>query len=916
MDHVPQPAQCSAPPLQVPHIAETTYDFSGFETFPQRQGFVRDGHLDATRPSIELASLMQSWLYFGLLSEILGRPVHSDDFVQSMPPDHAYPEVLCSSKLPLLFDEWQVRLRGLGVDKCDEELRSMTGTLKIAIEGSELFDEIETPGYTPYAVVALSVKILIITLIHLHNSVNPEAYFSASHPGLIPVATNWHGRHPPPAKLLTARMVEAGWCPRAIRRVCTSHNYSTVLYLSQLKRLRTEGHGDCTVDLCLAYNVRETHYSTKHVSADCNCEHVFVDVQKVKSIILSGGIPLVQAKSNGTGVLRLIVTNSATQPYYAISHVWVDGLSNPNANSMPTCQLRYLSARLPQAKRFWIDTLCIPVADADAPVRRKAIDSMASIYHGARAVIVLDAEIQQACKGTLDIRGRLHRSGRPGRAGDTRTESGPDITVLCELRARLLCSAWNSRCWTFQEAVLGRSFYVDTADHLSLPLPYEGIFGEAWTHEAGRRWIRWRQRSQRRQLFLAYGRLFAAAVPLSDSYLIGFKILCGPQAWKKCRRATTTGIGRSNSRYMFRLLIGIVWLIGAAFGALLTLPCILMLTVALWLSVVIFATVLAMNHFARQDGVLPTQNTLGQEFALQLAADVVAELPSTRISTALEVKQPETAAYLRARQLAETWNAMTWRSTTRIEDVHSILANLTDAAAFEILDFQGAAQRMRALVSNYRLLPLGFLFDSTDSRDPENRWLPVAPSEDRIAYAATLWTMQVGLESIRISLSELSSQIVAFACTEVERGAHPLELHDPIRKLVFVLAAGATSQGSHRDSLGVYLFELPDAGFRIGQQCSVRGARLVVRSQIGGKVYGVYDAPVRAKAIRVEVKPPTRANPRLLPSDTVLHIPIREHALNCCGARSPSANVNTQDNWNKIMASSVDQSMLMRTPFS
>src|SRR3954463_9384790 len=88
MDFVPSPSNVSVPledqqpPIEVPYVAILTYDFAGFEGFPDRLGFVKDGRLDfESRSMDDCASLLQSWLYFGLLCEFIGQRIEVSKFV-------------------------------------------------------------------------------------------------------------------------------------------------------------------------------------------------------------------------------------------------------------------------------------------------------------------------------------------------------------------------------------------------------------------------------------------------------------------------------------------------------------------------------------------------------------------------------------------------------------------------------------------------------------------------------------------------------------------------------------------------------------------------------------------------------------------------------------------------------------------
>lgn len=84
------------------------------------------------------------------------------------------------------------------------------------------------------------------------------------------------------------------------------------------------------------------------------------------------------------GTLQAEVTRARPGlEYVAISHVWSGGLGNPSKNGLPECHF------------FRMDTFCIPVGDTFSGARDKAINLMAEIYGGARAVLVLDPELQR-----------------------------------------------------------------------------------------------------------------------------------------------------------------------------------------------------------------------------------------------------------------------------------------------------------------------------------------------------------------------------------------------------------------------------------------------------------------------------------------------------------------------------------------
>lgn len=428
---------------------------------------------------------------------------------------------------------------------------------------------------------------------------------------------------------------------------------------------------------------------------------------------------------------------------------------------------------------------------------------------------------------------------------------------------------------------MGRYLAVDTIDHLSSPVSVAYVptpmSPTKWIHEAGQRWTNWRDRSHPQQRILRYARFLIAAIPISDSFLLGFKLCCGAQAWERCRKASALGSGICEPSDLVALLGGIVWLIGAALGGLLTLPCFALLVFDIWLLFgVAGPLVLAIEFLKTGYGTLSTQETLELEFALHLAGCVSAELRPTRITKAIELQQPEAAARMRVRELAEAWNAVTWRSTTKIEDIHSILANLTDATAFDIMALP-IAQRMRAIASNYELLPIDLLFDSTDLRDSENPWLPLVPSGDLIRNASAPWTMQVAPEKVQVDLAELNGLAVAFACTESDSAVSPTELWDPMRGTLFAVDKCIPDHGSHQYGRVVYMFEVPEPSIDTDLPTSLRGARLIVREQKGNELSCEFDGPVHVTPSRAKFEAPTATSATRLSNNTVLQIPFRKH---------------------------------------
>ena len=82
MDHMPWPKGASPDLIEVPLVEYIPYDFLGYDNFPRRNGFdIYDGHTRTIEPA-RLASIIQSWLYFGLLSEVTGETIPLEHFTK------------------------------------------------------------------------------------------------------------------------------------------------------------------------------------------------------------------------------------------------------------------------------------------------------------------------------------------------------------------------------------------------------------------------------------------------------------------------------------------------------------------------------------------------------------------------------------------------------------------------------------------------------------------------------------------------------------------------------------------------------------------------------------------------------------------------------------------------------------------
>lgn len=415
----------------------------GFQSFPSSQGLPAAVWWQDMSDE-NLISIMQSWLFFGLLSDILQAPVVIDDYIVSSNHPHRF-----------------LSLRPL----CNPRVMASIGRSQRAAASSKAaartLEQLETTGRLsrlPTAATSLGIYMLLdfIRLVQSGSQREEEE------------ARSWHRKWT--SSFLKTTMVEAGWCPQQVDFLFQRNGPAMMVYLARLPRNNPSSisHVQCTESKCIGNNVElGGGYKCRHVD-DCQCEAVFADADLVKAIINEGGVPLVSIHTETAGgPLRLKVSKGTYfSRYTALSHVWADGLGNPNGNGLPACQLLRLATQLTRvvngrnnedaSKRsplFWMDTLCIPVgAQDDEEVNRlkaAAINSMARIYAGARQVLVLDAELQ------------------------SHSVLSDNAASQDEIMARIVTATWMRRCWTLHEGALGRRVWFQFADAAINCRPHE-----------------------------------------------------------------------------------------------------------------------------------------------------------------------------------------------------------------------------------------------------------------------------------------------------------------------------------------------------------------------------------------------------------------------------------------------------------
>ncbi|KAK2752675.1 hypothetical protein FQN54_008053 [Arachnomyces sp. PD_36] len=483
MEHLPLVTGAIRPELPIPFVVKSASNFpyvrgeDDFIHFPQRHlRELRFIYLDLS-PKEALLSLMQAWLYFGVLTEFYQLPVGSDILTQQGPAGES---LVSTAALRGLESRWKASLPArtpIATSLRRRAARRRGVLLARATWALEQFQNI-VPQDMRHRSVIYSIKVLLCSLCHTARVVllpTPTLDAVLNRLFFHPAATN-DGTGTD--FLLWDYMVQNGWCPFQINHLTALHSATSMTYLASMPRSkRSIGHESCLqAGCCKASQIDWAAFRSLHVAPGCLCDHVAVDERKIMAKLEDGQIPLLSCTRSTSGQFSIEIIQADTSTifgsptfYYAISHVWADGLGNPTGNSLPNCQFEKLYNKLKLLSKevattrpsfspialsgrdrpivFWMDVFCIPVEkpgiDRNSELKREAIALMDLTYSCAHQVLVLDSEMEFVTAPQ---------------------ESGCDpldqLKASTETLSRFTTCSWMGRSWTLQEGALASELWA------------------------------------------------------------------------------------------------------------------------------------------------------------------------------------------------------------------------------------------------------------------------------------------------------------------------------------------------------------------------------------------------------------------------------------------------------------------------
>ena len=425
------------------------FDGLQYEEFPIRKGFKLVEHdagyskyilnADTTKLSPEaFATIIQAWLFFGLLIEVLkvsGVVIDVEDFIEH----EGQEKYITTKSLPDYLNRWEQKERTLPRKECKAHFRRQQYMIMHScffrehqVSGRVLMEDLNGKCSESYQVsLPLPIEMSIILLGETLDIASRKAYGIDLSLGSADIFLS---------PSLITNLNSTGWCPSEVSLITRGYDDSSIVFASQVERHRTKAnHSQCSTTKCRAFNIVTLHYRTQH-TIDCkNCSDVAINREELASTLRQGWIPRACIRTTGKGdALEPTVTIEDSGPYIAISHVWSDGLGNTVANALPSCQLlRLRRLALGASINFdddvpaiWIDTLLVPVEKGKE--KRMALSQLYNYYQRADIVLVLDSDLLKASRECSEE----------------------------EMLTRIFFSTWMRRLWTLEEGVLSRDKLV------------------------------------------------------------------------------------------------------------------------------------------------------------------------------------------------------------------------------------------------------------------------------------------------------------------------------------------------------------------------------------------------------------------------------------------------------------------------
>ena len=309
----------------VPLLSNLVFDGGAFLTYPTRQqmwtpptvipqditGLINYEHFNNIS-TMDLEIFCQTWLFFGLLQEILGEVQGYSKFVRENSID--------TTSLVATIDIWIQSTKAIRLG--DARYENSYNHKAICLQQVNVMlsfirwrdDKTKEPSFSkPLRRLIASIGEILSLAINYAFDIGKDSGQNQCH---------WSWKHYFYDAEVRLQMLHEGWCLSDI-----SHNehafemLATHYFISKMRRPDAAGlHTKCSIQTCEALQTRDDQYIVRHRTHLCDCGMISIDGREVQRILNSGSYPVVNiGQLNGNVTLQ--VASAANEQYVAISHV-------------------------------------------------------------------------------------------------------------------------------------------------------------------------------------------------------------------------------------------------------------------------------------------------------------------------------------------------------------------------------------------------------------------------------------------------------------------------------------------------------------------------------------------------------------------------------------------------------------------
>jgi hypothetical protein len=350
MDCMLLPKNPTAPLTKVSHVDQVNYDGGEWFSYPQRRDekwpkldpddiLPLHQYMNSLPNSRELEPFLQTWLFFGLLSEFFGGNALAKSEVILIATDESSDGEARNEVVRRIYDSYTYQDAGRPYITTATLLQDMEDEVRRRVSNRDLFKascirlgeclrmawkvlKAASEDFEPRVRASIGAVAEILS----HST--SYAFLLFKLPMTCPNkwTTTYFNEEPSRYDGLPSvreTMLSNGWCPSDISRSMNKFNSLQMFhFLGKMNRsFPPRDHSQCNDVNCAAYQINKD-YKVRHVNLGCTCKLVHVDNSRVITILEKGeSIPLLRFVGGIDNLKIEIVESSKNTPYVAISHV-------------------------------------------------------------------------------------------------------------------------------------------------------------------------------------------------------------------------------------------------------------------------------------------------------------------------------------------------------------------------------------------------------------------------------------------------------------------------------------------------------------------------------------------------------------------------------------------------------------------